>query len=247
LSYDEAQFGASTLHQHSRGGFAWINHPSVKHIVKESREKLDVLIIQVHAGLEDHDLPLPEWRERYRELIDLGADAIIGSHPHVPQGWETYKGKPIFYSLGNFYFDGESEDPFWNKGLAVSLSFDHKNLRSFKVLGIAKTKDGIVINNSENFLNHLKHLNILLEEPMYSENISNTVSLLWDKYYESYYETAVNSVGSEGSLKKFMIYIVKRLFSKGKLKPNLSFLLHNIRIESHRWVVERALSQKVGL
>ncbi len=247
LSYGEAQFGALTLYQHNRGGFAWINHPSVKDIVKKSKEEVDVLIILVHAGLEDHDLPLPEWRERYRELIDLGADAIIGSHPHVPQGWESYREKPIFYSLGNFYFDGKSDDPFWNKGLAVSLSFDSKDLQSFKVLGIEKTKDGIVFNNSEDFLNHLKHLNIILDEPVYSENISIAVSLLWDKYYKSYYEIAVNAVSSESSFKEFMIHVAKRLFSKGKLEPNLSFLLHNIRIESHRWVVERALSQKVGL
>ena len=39
------------------------------------------------------------------EVIDYGADAVLGSHPHVTQGIEMYKGKPIFYSLGNFIFD----------------------------------------------------------------------------------------------------------------------------------------------
>ena len=39
------------------------------------------------------------------ELIDYGADVVIGSHPHVTQGIEMYNGKPIFYSLGNFIFD----------------------------------------------------------------------------------------------------------------------------------------------
>ena len=247
LSYGEAQFGALTLNKHNRGGFAWINHPAVNGIVKKSKERVDVLFTHVHAGLEDHDIPLPEWRQRYKELIDLGADAIIGSHPHVPQGWETYMGKPIFYSLGNFYFDGESNDHFWNKGIAVSLSFENKELQSFKVLGIEKTNKGVIINDSDDFLSHLKHLNTILDEPVYSENISTIVSSMWDKYYKSYYETAVNGISPESSLKKLLRYNVKRLFYKEKLKPNLSFLLHNIRIESHRWVVERALSQKVGL
>ena len=43
-------------------------------------------------------------------LIDNGVDVIIGAHPHVIQGIETYKGKPIFYSLGNFIFD-----QYWHK------------------------------------------------------------------------------------------------------------------------------------
>jgi poly-gamma-glutamate synthesis protein (capsule biosynthesis protein) len=44
------------------------------------------------------------------ELIDYGADVVIGSHPHVTQGIEMYNGKPIFYSLGDFIFDLERED-----------------------------------------------------------------------------------------------------------------------------------------
>ena len=43
------------------------------------------------------------------ELIDYGADVVIGSHPHVTQGVEMYNGKPIFYSLGNFIFDQSNE------------------------------------------------------------------------------------------------------------------------------------------
>ena len=49
--------------------------------------------------------------ERYKTFIHLGVDAVIGMHPHVPQGWELIDGKPIFYSLGNFYFDMHSDNP----------------------------------------------------------------------------------------------------------------------------------------
>ena len=38
-------------------------------------------------------------------MIDAGADAVIGAHPHILQGIEYYEGKPILYSLGNFWFD----------------------------------------------------------------------------------------------------------------------------------------------
>ena len=43
-------------------------------------------------------------------LIDAGADAVIGAHPHILQGIEYYEGKPILYSLGNFWFDGYDID-----------------------------------------------------------------------------------------------------------------------------------------
>jgi len=43
-------------------------------------------------------------------MIDSGADAVIGGHPHVTQDVETYRGKPVFYSLGNFVFDGFSDE-----------------------------------------------------------------------------------------------------------------------------------------
>ncbi len=44
-----------------------------------------------------------------RLMIDSGADAVVGGHPHVTQDIEVYQGKPIFYSLGNFVFDGFSD------------------------------------------------------------------------------------------------------------------------------------------
>lgn len=53
------------------------------------------------------NIPTLQMRIRLiaHELIDYGADVVIGSHPHAPQGIEMYNGKPIFYSMGNFIFD----------------------------------------------------------------------------------------------------------------------------------------------
>ena len=70
-------------------------------------------IVNLHWGYEHTDVPAPFQRELAHRLVDAGADIIIGHHPHVPQGWEIYKGVPIFYSLGNFnfwQFDGETTE-----------------------------------------------------------------------------------------------------------------------------------------
>ena len=52
----------------------------------------------------------------------------------MPQGWEVYKGKPIFYSLGNFYFDKKSDRKYWNNGISVILSINDEHSLSFRVI-----------------------------------------------------------------------------------------------------------------
>ena len=64
----------------------------------------DRVIVNLHWGYEHTDVPAPFQRRLARRLVDAGADLLIGHHPHVPQGCETYRGVPIYYSLGNFNF-----------------------------------------------------------------------------------------------------------------------------------------------
>ena len=72
--------------------------------IAEARENADFVVVYIHWGIEN-----VEWLEDYqlasgKEFIDAGADVVVGDHPHVVQGIEWYEGKPIFYSLGNFWF-----------------------------------------------------------------------------------------------------------------------------------------------
>ncbi|MFW6008533.1 MAG: CapA family protein, partial [archaeon] len=61
-------------------------------------------VLLIHWGEENINYPLRSQRVKAKELINAGADLIIGTHPHVIQGYEQYKNKYIFYSLGNFFF-----------------------------------------------------------------------------------------------------------------------------------------------
>lgn len=65
----------------------------------------DFVIAYLHFGNEYSTSPNADQLKIAHELIDDGADVVLGSHPHVTQGIEMYNGKPIFYSLGNFIFD----------------------------------------------------------------------------------------------------------------------------------------------
>ncbi len=72
--------------------------------VKDARAECDFLCVYVHWGIERSTTPEEYQVTLAHALIDAGADAVIGAHPHVLQGVEFYNGKPIFYSLGNFIF-----------------------------------------------------------------------------------------------------------------------------------------------
>ncbi len=71
----------------------------------EANKDSDLIIAYLHFGNEYSNSPNEDQIRIAHELIDYGADVVIGSHPHVTQGIEVYNGKPIFYSLGNFIFD----------------------------------------------------------------------------------------------------------------------------------------------
>ena len=78
--------------------------------IREAAENADYVIALPHWGVE-HSTELEEAQtEGAHAYIDAGADAVIGAHPHILQGIEYYKGKPILYSLGNFWFDGYDID-----------------------------------------------------------------------------------------------------------------------------------------
>ena len=81
----------------------------------------DLVIAFIHAGMEYRPVPEPDVVIRFRALIRAGADAVIGHHPHVPQGIEYVDGKPIVYSLGNFVF--KQGQPWTNRGLWADLTF----------------------------------------------------------------------------------------------------------------------------
>lgn len=63
------------------------------------------VIVTVHWGFEYRFFPLPYQMRQARRMIDAGARLVLGHGPHYPQGIETYRGREIVYSLGNFIFD----------------------------------------------------------------------------------------------------------------------------------------------
>ena len=182
LSFSHYEFGIvdeGCGNENYLGG-AWINSQIVDELIRRAKNIVDYLFILPHAGIEEIDLPLPEWRERYRQFILLGADAVIATHPHVPQGWEIFDGKYIFYSLGNFYFDMYSKSRYWNCSLGVLFEIRENSLSLKHVYNLKYSLDKVEIDISDKIKLHIKDLNSQLNsEKSYMDNINKIAIECW--------------------------------------------------------------------
>jgi poly-gamma-glutamate synthesis protein (capsule biosynthesis protein) len=93
-----------------RAGVAWGHSGDVARDVASARRQADVVIVALHSGTEYSPNPNAVQRELAHAAVDAGAALVLGSHPHVLQGIEFYRGAPIIYSLGNFVFDLDDAD-----------------------------------------------------------------------------------------------------------------------------------------
>jgi poly-gamma-glutamate capsule biosynthesis protein CapA/YwtB (metallophosphatase superfamily) len=99
-----------------------IDKDSIKREIGKIQDMCDILVVFVHSGTEYITHPEAEKVEKFRFFVDCGADVVIGTHPHVIQDIELYRGGLIAYSLGNLIFDQN-----WSKdtslGLLLEISF----------------------------------------------------------------------------------------------------------------------------
>lgn len=116
--------------------YASLEESSVVHTLERMNEYYpDYKIFIFHWGNEYISFPSPEQRNLAYKLIDNGADIIIGHHPHCIQPYEKYKNGHIFYSLGNFCFDG-LESKKVSVGMTVSFDLDKKNISDVQYRGV---------------------------------------------------------------------------------------------------------------
>jgi len=105
--------------------------------IRHLKKNHDHVILSPHWGEERFRFPSPEQIEQGRAFIDAGATAVLGHHPHVMQGMETYHGGIIAYSLGNFL----SNPVYWENG--DTLTWDRFE-RSSQIIILELDKQGIL-------------------------------------------------------------------------------------------------------
>ncbi len=104
------------------------------------REKADLVVVSLHWGTEDSSKVTTDQRLLARQLIDAGADLILGHHPHVLQGLEFYKRRLIVYSLANCIFDQNDEAN--KEGMLLTLQYRGAQLQLVWALPIYMYEKG---------------------------------------------------------------------------------------------------------
>ncbi|MCR5267980.1 MAG: CapA family protein [Lachnospiraceae bacterium] len=79
-------------------------------VIEEAEKHSDFTVVYVHWGSENTDLVEASQRELAEKYVAAGADLIIGDHSHCLQGIDYVNGVPVFYSLGNFWFNSKTVD-----------------------------------------------------------------------------------------------------------------------------------------
>lgn len=119
-----------------RPGTAFMRTDIMAEAVKEAKQKADFVIVSMHSGTEYVPRPNLSQTNFAHAAIDAGAEMVIGHHPHVVQTMEKYRGKYIFYSLGNFIFD-QSWSQNTKDGLAARIIFDKAGAGRISFLPVA--------------------------------------------------------------------------------------------------------------
>lgn len=209
------------------------------HDIQKCKESCDKIILIYHGGSEGFQYPTPRMKELFRHYVDLGVDAVISHHTHCFSGFEIYKGKHIFYGLGNFVFDWKNiRNNKWNYGYAVRLNFDNQNqnyeiipyIQNNNIAGVHKLHG----KDKKDFFVQIEQINNIIDnDSLLEKEFSKLISEREDEYFfvlQPYNNRILNAL--------YRRKLIPGIWSKSKK----TFLLNCIRCESHRDLMMGALN-----
>lgn len=228
LNFAENEWSTTKIDFPGAAGFDTVSN---FYSIQKAKKNTDFVLVITHGGHENYNLPSKSFRDLLRFYVDAGADAIVNHHPHCISGFETYNGKPIYYSVGNFLFDKKgSELTQWNKGLAVEMDFsEHKinsNTHIFYQSARGNTFELLEGEVADKELNQLDKLSRIIQSDKDLESEFQAWTAKNRKYYSINIEPHSNRVLQALQNRN----LLPSLWSKRKKL----FLLNMLRCESHR-------------
>lgn len=206
--------------------------------IKNAKRLSKYVLIIIHGGIENYNLPTPRMKELYRFFIESGADAVVNHHQHCYSGYEEYFGKPIFYGLGNFCFDKKKpmNDILWEDGFMVELFLGEKIEFCLHPYSQCK-EDKPFVNikgDSSDFSNNIIHLNKIINN-----------DLLLQQHFENWVKKKGNI--AKDILVPYSSKLGKKLYSMNLIPSFVSNrsmrqLLAHIQCESHRDILTNSLT-----
>ena len=209
------------------------------------KNDVDYVIVVIHGGHEYYNLPSPNTQKMYRFFAEKGAHIIVGHHSHCVSGYETYKGVPIFYGLGNFIFTLNSKYDDWYTGLILELKINKDEL-TWDLIPVKQDRE----NFTTTLLKGNEKVAVLNKVKKYSRIIEDTSSLQdqWKRFVERKHREKISTFSP---LNMFGNSRIKWLFNKLKISgiferdTHYRSLLNNIRCESHLDLSKEAIKFKL--
>lgn len=115
-----------------KGGILTTTDDKYLDVIRDAKTKADLVVVNVHWGDEYSFVVSKNQKKLAKDIVDAGADIVLGSHPHVVHPIELYEDSIIFYSLGNFVFDQG-----WSRtkdSMLVNYSIDKNGQGNFEIV-----------------------------------------------------------------------------------------------------------------
>lgn len=237
LNVCERQFGCHPFLCNSTG-YAHLLSENIPEKIRSLSGYYDKVIIIAHGGLEMEVLPLPQLRDEYRKLVDAGADAIIGHHPHIIQPKELYNGKWIYYSLGNFIFRTQHE----SRGAILEAYIGPSNELEFNEFSVffhdnQLNVERIVIDDYTRYFN----------TPKYHDDIRVVCREFYETHWKSMLSDSTFSLENilrPARIQALIKLLVKALIGRSTHLSREQLLYHLVSFDTNRWVFDLAVREQ---
>lgn len=199
---------------------------------------VDRIIVIIHGGSEYYHYPTPRMKKRCHFYADLGVSAIVCHHIHCYSGYEVYNGVPIFYSLGNFFFDDTKDMSYlWTTGYFVQLAFSDEKVQ-FQLFPYVQCREEakvVLMDNEQKdfFEKDISEINkVIADDVLLEANYEEWLN----RRYRHYISTAQTWAG-----RYYKAAYRRKLLPAGITTRNAMLLLNYIRCESHHDLLIKAL------
>jgi len=247
----------SALSEENYGAFELSEY----HVIEKIRwlkQKVDFVIIVIHAGREYIPVPTPRLYKMYINFAKNGADLIVGHHPHVPQGIKLLNKSLIAFSVGNFLFNSSKKlsrkYQLVNMSYMLKVNFSSNEIHSFEVIPFKiDTKKGILRLDKKEFINFEKNYKIMNEVLQDKHAFHN----LWIEYYErlsrgnyfSYFVASLINGLSGGNIfrkiKHLFLIILWIIKNWNKSRKDLARAYNYISNPTHYNLFQETIKQKI--
>lgn len=210
--------------------------------INSLKHKVDKIILIIHGGVEHYNLPSPRMKRLCHFYADLGVSTIICHHAHCFSGYEVYNDVPIFYGLGNFFFDRiKNATDMWGTGFFIHLQIEKQSI-DFQMYPYYQCVEApivklMTVNEQAEFNKSIIKLNTIIYDDIL---LANHYQEWLEKRYRYYISTILTWGGRW----------YKAVFRRGYIhsfvsKRNAVVLLNYIQCESHLDLLIRSIKKYI--